>query len=499
MKKPISVVITDLDDTLWDWVGMWYRAFKAMLDKLVEASGVPRDQLLGDFKKVYTHHGTSEYAFALQELPSLQRKHPGQDIPGIYAEAIQAYRTARHDGLKLYPDVMDTLESIKDKGTLIIGYTEALAFYTRYRLLTLGLDRTLDLLYSPPDHDLPKGLTPEAFRKYSPEHYRLRRTVHRQTPDGSEKPCAEVLLKILSDIGAKPEEAIYIGDKLVKDVGMAQAAGVTDVHAAYGEAHNREEYDLLRSVTHWTDSAVRREKETTIEPTCVLSRSIAELHDHFTFVPFVDHTPERLRHVIAAWGKSIDVQQHFNELEMKIRNYVITVVVAVFGAAGIAMKENLPVLASLILVFGVVGVLLFWMMDALWYHRLLKGAVDHATFIEHRLSKHLPELGLSESIGKASPIKIGHYELHSTQKLHVFYALLVILLIVAAIVLAWVSRRSYSANLEQPTAIVSEPLPSSQDGPDPSLARRPAGASDTTMQVPSSQPSAPCPVNAASQ
>jgi phosphoglycolate phosphatase-like HAD superfamily hydrolase len=30
--KRVRAVIMDLDDTLWDWVGMWYQSFNAMLD-----------------------------------------------------------------------------------------------------------------------------------------------------------------------------------------------------------------------------------------------------------------------------------------------------------------------------------------------------------------------------------------------------------------------------------------------------------------------------------
>ncbi len=438
MKRAVSVVVTDLDDTLWDWVNIWYHPFKAMLDKVAGISGVPLATLLGDFKKVHSRHGTSEYAFALEELPSLLRKHPGEDIVTIYAEAIEAYRDARRQVLKLYPDVFETLEQIKDRGTLIVGYTESFAFYTRYRLLKLGLDRTLDFLYSPSDHDLPEGLTRASLRRYSPESYRLRRTIHRHTPAGKQKPSPEVLLQILADIGARPDEAIYIGDKLIKDIAMAQAAGVVDVHAAYGEAHNREEYELLRRVTHWSSEIVKREIATTpaqVRPSFVLQNSIAELHNYFEFVPFVDRSDSRTARVVDIWKKAVEVQQHFNDIELRIRNYVITLVVAVLGAAGIAVKEHLPGLASVVVLFGGVGVFLFWMMDALWYHRLLIGAVSQTQFIEHRFGRHLPELSLTEAIGKASPVRLWKLRIHSTQKLWAFYIVIALLLVVGSTLL----------------------------------------------------------------
>ena len=35
-KKTISVVITDLDNTLYDWVDIWYKSFKYRLEKILE-------------------------------------------------------------------------------------------------------------------------------------------------------------------------------------------------------------------------------------------------------------------------------------------------------------------------------------------------------------------------------------------------------------------------------------------------------------------------------
>lgn len=138
--KAISVVITDLDDTLWDWVDIWYYSFKAMLDQLVKDSGIAEDTLINEIKEVFTKHKTSEYAFIIEELPSLQKKHPGQNLADVYKDAIEAYRKGRRAALRAYPGVLGTLVALKKKGVLLIGYTESLSFYTRYRLRKLELD-----------------------------------------------------------------------------------------------------------------------------------------------------------------------------------------------------------------------------------------------------------------------------------------------------------------------------------------------------------------------
>jgi len=148
MKQKVSVIIADLDNTLFDWFNIWYNSFNAMLTSLVEKSRITRQTLEGEFKKVHQKHGTSEYAFSLQELPSLIKKHPGGDIPTVYAECIQAFRDARRSAMVLYPTVLQTLSLLRGKGCLLVGYTESKAFYSYYRIKKLGLDGILDYLCS---------------------------------------------------------------------------------------------------------------------------------------------------------------------------------------------------------------------------------------------------------------------------------------------------------------------------------------------------------------
>ena len=71
---------------------------------------------------------------------------------------------------------------------------------------------------------------------------------------------------------------------------MAQEARVTDVWAKYGIAQSREEYELLRQVTHWTSEAVEKEKSLTqreVSPTYVLENYFSDVREFFEYVPFV--------------------------------------------------------------------------------------------------------------------------------------------------------------------------------------------------------------------
>jgi phosphoglycolate phosphatase len=76
----------------------------------------------------------------------------------------------------------------------------------------------------------------------------------------------------------------------MKDIQMAQKAGVLDVWAKYGTSQHKQEYALLRKVTHWTDQEVEKEraviKDARVVPTYTLHLSFKELLDLFEVVPF---------------------------------------------------------------------------------------------------------------------------------------------------------------------------------------------------------------------
>src|SRR5689334_23655395 len=94
-RPRVTVVVTVYDNTLYDWMAMWAPAFGGMLARLVADSGVPRETLEREFHVLHQRHATTEYAFAIQELPSLRARHPGEDLVARYAAAIDEYRTVR--------------------------------------------------------------------------------------------------------------------------------------------------------------------------------------------------------------------------------------------------------------------------------------------------------------------------------------------------------------------------------------------------------------------
>lgn len=73
MKK---LLITDLDNTLYDWVSFYAQSFTAMLDVLVNILDVPKSELLEEFRQVHIKHGNSEYPFGALEIDSVKKNMP---------------------------------------------------------------------------------------------------------------------------------------------------------------------------------------------------------------------------------------------------------------------------------------------------------------------------------------------------------------------------------------------------------------------------------------
>lgn len=100
---------------------------------------------------------------------------------------------------------------------------------------------------------------------------------------------------------------------------------------------------------------------------------------------------EQLRALIDVWKQTIEVQQHFNDIVLRIRNLALTLLLAVFGAAALALREDIHILirgvqlslATAVLAVGLVGWLAFYFIDRFWYHKLLVGAVIHGEALEH--------------------------------------------------------------------------------------------------------------------
>jgi hypothetical protein len=179
---------------------------------------------------------------------------------------------------------------------------------------------------------------------------------------------------------------------------------------------------------------------------------------------------EKVGHYIELWKQTIDVQKHFNDIELKIRGLGLTVLTFILGGASLAIRDGTIIkliglqidFGSIILFLGALLWLTFYFVDQIWYHRLLIGSVIHGEELESELRQHLPRAGLTRQITASSPyilrIHIGKWniwekELHSAQKIRIFYWFVALLLILLAIVVQLALQPSHAAKHSQSSAM----------------------------------------------
>jgi phosphoglycolate phosphatase-like HAD superfamily hydrolase len=492
LPRKIDTLILDLDNTIFDRFAMWYASFKPIYDEILAASGRPQGEVEADIRRVHQTRRTSEYTFLIEELDVLREIRAREDIRTRFHNALETSRHGRDQSLQLYPTVFSSLWRIKNAGSQIIGYTESMRFYSSYRLKRFGLDGVIEILFSPKDHDMPAGVPLDQLRRFPDDFYELQVTKVMHTPPHELKPNPKVLREIIEMVGSSPDRCAYVGDSIFKDVAMAREAGIFDVHAQYGESQKYPEYEILQRVSHWTEDDVQREAAIMalghdFVPSAVLKDSFAEIFIHCDFEAFsrAKTDDDQTKNAMETWKKCVDVQQHFNDLCLRIRNLAITVVGALLAGVGFTYQYGLEAefvgykFAAGIgfVVAAIFAWAAFFFMDRLWYHMLLRGAVSHASSLENQFNGLIPGIGLTNKISDASRrVRVFGIKLDSKRRLEAFYAIGFLMLVVVFTSLLFA----------KPSRPTTNPTPSSQSKliePNPSSPEKPAEPTIQSLQA----------------
>lgn len=280
MRPTIALLITDLDNTLYDWVGSFVPAFYAMVDEAVERWAIPRETLLDDLRAVHQRHGSSEHPFALSEARCIRDHFAGlsdDEVKQQLDPAFHAFNKTRKARLQLYPGVFETIKEINAQGVPIVAYTDARAVNGVDRIKKLGLGPYIRRLYAPDQRLSSADLVDEH------DYVNV-------LPAEDRKPNPKTLRDICDQLDVDHRYSLYLGDSLVRDVFMAKSAGVVSAWARYGTAVDADLWARLVRVTHWTEADVEREKELRdevgedIEPDLTLDK-ISDLLDAVDFKP----------------------------------------------------------------------------------------------------------------------------------------------------------------------------------------------------------------------
>lgn len=264
MKK---LLVTDLDDTLYNWMGFFVPSFFAMVDEIVSITGLPKEQLLREYKEKHQYYKSVEFPYVSIKLPSVLAKYPGlqeDELKALFRPAFNKFNAIRDENLKLFPGVAETLAAIRQSGVTIVGFTESSQENGFFRMLKLGIAEDFTHVY--------------AFESQFEGDFTLNPKIRIVT---SKKPNPALLLTICAEEGFSPAETLYMGDSLSKDVYMALNAGIDCVWADYPEKYP-EYAEMLLAVTSWLPEEYEAETQRKAE---MLEKGLVPNH-------VVHHYPE---------------------------------------------------------------------------------------------------------------------------------------------------------------------------------------------------------------
>ena len=140
------------------------------------------------------------------DVDNLRKKYK-EDIEGVISSVAESewavacaniFRTASREYVSLYPNTMETLKALKEKGCMLYLLSNAQKIFTYPEIEAFGLQDILDKIYISSDY-------------------------------GMMKPEPDFLNKLLSEEGLKSEETVMVGNEIESDVSVALKCGIHSI------------------------------------------------------------------------------------------------------------------------------------------------------------------------------------------------------------------------------------------------------------------------------
>jgi phosphoglycolate phosphatase len=246
-----SLIVLDIDNTIFDWVTYYTNAFWAMLDSVSKTIGVPASVLAEESKHVFEAHGSIEYPFVIQELPSVVR-HYGDDIDRMLNESVepsrQVFLDVARQHMTTYPGVSEAFHELRRRFPDVprVALTDAPRYVAMWKLNKLGMLTEFSAVYGLADPRIPTcdrtqrvKVNPKILLKHLQQSNFGFPGKIRILPDEYEKPGTRGLKTVLMDYeldedAEHRQHVLWVGDNLRKDVRLGHRLGVRTAWAKYG-------------------------------------------------------------------------------------------------------------------------------------------------------------------------------------------------------------------------------------------------------------------------
>lgn len=202
----MKAVLFDLDNTLIDFMRMKRHASNAAARAMIKA-GLAIDEKsaedeLFEFYLMDGIEGDTVFSHFIE-------KHNGGMNDRILAAGINAYRKAKQEYLKPYLSVPKVLNALKEKGLKIGIVTDAPRLKAYIRLDAMGIADIFDIVVGFED-------------------------------TGKQKPHSMPFKKALEQIGFAPDDVLFVGDWIERDIVGAKMVGMKTCWAKYGAGDQTE-------------------------------------------------------------------------------------------------------------------------------------------------------------------------------------------------------------------------------------------------------------------
>jgi FMN phosphatase YigB (HAD superfamily) len=255
-----KLVVTDIDNTLYDWVNLWAGAFGSMIRTLAQKTERSADHWIRAAQAVHLRRSATECPSLLCDIAGAATWPLALDPAKVMPAAAAAYRDYWDHHLTTYPGVREALTQLAEQGHVVVAYTEGDVSIAATRLARLGLAGVIRRVFGRaplPTSAEPSWCTVGTLRNCPIAVDFIPREDSKPNPTG--------LRTIISLSDASPLNTVYVGDNLWKDVVMAQRLGVTAVWARYGTTRDPEHVALLGRVAHWSARDLGAEQKVTAD------------------------------------------------------------------------------------------------------------------------------------------------------------------------------------------------------------------------------------------
>jgi phosphoglycolate phosphatase len=275
-------VITDIDNTLYDFVSYFGPAFRAMVHALAARVSLDEDDLVEQFRRVYERHGSLEYNFSIQEL-ELSAELNESETADLIRTGRGAFLSVRRRRLHPYPQAEATLRELQDEGYNIVAVTSASLYNAQLRLYELGLDRYLDGLVAWEGFDAESGVGPAGgFVRTGRSRKRSRISDARlaTVQNQAMKPSTRSYEIALEWFPFPVDRVWVLGDSALSDLVPAIRLGMHTVWAKYGTLLDHRDLETLKRIVPWSPKKMQLHMSAPeLQPEISLDR-LSELPEH---------------------------------------------------------------------------------------------------------------------------------------------------------------------------------------------------------------------------